>query len=183
MSEEIARERWNQRYREGFHPSFAPDPHLVALADRLPARGLAADLACGRGGNALWLAKQGWQVEAYDIAEVALASLRQEAQRRGLQESIRTLCVDLTETQLPVHRYDLLVCTRYLQRSLFPQFRRAVKPGGLLFYATFLQTADKSNDPYRLYPNELRQVFADDSLLYYEEPTADGMAVCLVAIG
>ncbi|MBE3557554.1 MAG: class I SAM-dependent methyltransferase [Firmicutes bacterium] len=181
--EEVAREQWNRRYREGFHPSFAPDPHLLALADHLPSRGLAADIACGRGGNALWLAEQGWQVEAYDISEVALASLQQEAQRRGLQERIRTFCVDLTEASLPVRRYDLLVCTRYLQRSLFAQLRNAVRPGGLLFYATFLQTTDESKDPYRLYPNELRQIFAADSLLYYEEPTSDGMAACLVVIG
>ena len=97
---ESDRERWNRKYsdREGpahFRTShlLVEHRHLIAEMARdanLPDRGSpptsrALDVACGFGGNSLYLASMGFQVDAVDISGVALAQLQAEAARRGLR--------------------------------------------------------------------------------------------------
>jgi 2-polyprenyl-3-methyl-5-hydroxy-6-metoxy-1,4-benzoquinol methylase len=45
--------------------------------------GRALDVGAGEGGDALWLAEQGWSVTASDISQPALARVAAEAERRG----------------------------------------------------------------------------------------------------
>ena len=40
------------------------------------AVGRALDLGCGEGGDAIWLAQQGWQVTAVDVSPTAIARCR-----------------------------------------------------------------------------------------------------------
>jgi SAM-dependent methyltransferase len=47
------------------------------------APGRALDVGAGEGGDALWLAEQGWRVTASDVSERALARVAAEAGRRG----------------------------------------------------------------------------------------------------
>ena len=49
------------------------------------APGRALDVGAGEGGDALWLAEQGWNVTASDISQRALDRIDAEAERRGLQ--------------------------------------------------------------------------------------------------
>ena len=63
---------WDERYAATEMVwSLGPNA-LVAreCADLTP--GHAVDLACGEGRNALWLASQGWRVDAVDFSQVAL---------------------------------------------------------------------------------------------------------------
>jgi SAM-dependent methyltransferase len=45
--------------------------------------GRALDVGAGEGGDAVWLAEQGWQVTAADISQRALDRVAAEAERRG----------------------------------------------------------------------------------------------------
>ncbi|MDQ1468008.1 MAG: hypothetical protein QOH10_2423, partial [Actinomycetota bacterium] len=55
-----------------------PNGRLVSeVADLTP--GLALDVGCGEGADAIWLARRGWDVVATDIASVALARGAQHA--------------------------------------------------------------------------------------------------------
>jgi SAM-dependent methyltransferase len=47
--------------------------------------GRALDVGAGEGGDALWLAGQGWSVTASDISQRALDHVKAEAERRGLR--------------------------------------------------------------------------------------------------
>lgn len=57
----------------------------------------AVDAGCGRGRNSLFLARQGVQVTALDFMPGAIAALKAEAQKAGLQDKIRPLVYDVTE--------------------------------------------------------------------------------------
>ena len=66
---------WEQFYKDDFTPWDAkkPDSHLtrfVAEKPLPPCRVL--ELGCGTGTNAIWLAKQGFEVTATDLSETAL---------------------------------------------------------------------------------------------------------------
>jgi thioredoxin reductase/SAM-dependent methyltransferase len=74
---------WDHRYRGDRVWSGNPNGTLVSEISGL-APGRALDVGAGEGGDALWLAEQGWRVTASDISQRALDRVHAEAERRGL---------------------------------------------------------------------------------------------------
>ena len=144
----------------------APSRLLVEHRHLLPA-GRALDVACGDGRNALWLARQGFAVDAVDVAFAGLARLAAAARREGLV--VRPIQANLEEFPLPSDRYAVVVNCRYLQRTLFPALRGAVQPGGVIVFETFLREQARIGHPrnpaFLLAPGELRAEFATFSVL------------------
>jgi len=73
---------WDHRYRGDQMWSGNPNGTLVNETSGLTP-GRALDVGAGEGGDALWLAEQGWSVTASDISQRALARVAAEAERRG----------------------------------------------------------------------------------------------------
>jgi len=79
---------WDHRYGGDQMWSGNPNGTLVNEIDgRIPGRAL--DVGAGEGGDAVWLAEQGWTVTASDISSRALERVAAEAQRRGLRIECR----------------------------------------------------------------------------------------------
>jgi thioredoxin reductase/SAM-dependent methyltransferase len=79
---------WEHRYAGEQMWSGNPNGTLVdEISGWSPGR--AVDVGAGEGGDAIWLAEQGWQVTASDIAQHALARVHAEAERRGLPVECR----------------------------------------------------------------------------------------------
>lgn len=158
----------------------ADDPHGARPADwlvrhrSLYAPGRALDLACGRGRNAMYLAQEGFQVEAWDRDAEALEGLRSTADALGLSAPTTRL-VDLEQApEIPPASVDLITVFYYLQRDLVPTIVRALKPGGILVYETFLiDNHERFNHPRRrefcLNHNELLSLFRELRVLAYRE--------------
>ena len=113
------REKWNAKYAAETPPR-EPSAVLVGLADWLPKRGAALDLAGGGGRHAIWLAQRGLEVTLADISHVALDIAWQRAAEAGV--TIQTMEADPTWSRhscLPKRgrhmpsRWDLIV-TRLL---------------------------------------------------------------------
>ncbi len=113
------------------------------LKDSLPLlpHGPALDLACGRGRNALFLASQGFTVDAIDRDEQVLADLKAIAAQQGLT-SVAVRAMELEDATRPPEiqaaRYNVILGFYYLNRPIFPTLLDALKPGGVLVYETFL---------------------------------------------
>jgi SAM-dependent methyltransferase len=161
------RDKWEARYASrAEEQAAAPSRLLVEHRHLLPA-GRALDVACGDGRNALWLARQGYAVDAVDVAFAGLARLAAAARREGLV--VRPIQANLEEFPLPGDRYAVVVNCRYLQRTLFPALRGAVRPGGVIVFETFLREQARIGHPrnpaFLLEPGELRAEFATFSVL------------------
>ncbi len=134
-------------------------------------RGRAVDIACGKGRNALFLADQGFDVVAIDVSPVALKEGRRRAFERSL--SITFQHADLEQVRLPAESFDLVINFNYLQRSLVPQLRAAVKNGGYVIFETYLidqqGIGHPKNPDYLLAHNELLEQFRDFRVLAYRE--------------
>ena len=74
---------WDHRYGAAQMWSGNPNGTLVDEVHDL-APGRALDVGAGEGGDAIWLAEQGWRVTASDISQRALDRVRAEAARRAL---------------------------------------------------------------------------------------------------
>ena len=130
------RERWDPRYADASHKlRRGPHPFLTRHAPPAVAGSRALELACGLGRDALWLAAQGYTVEALDISVGALRLARTEMLRRGLH-GVNFIAADLDVFPLPRHAYDLVCVFRFLDRRLFPAIRDCVRPGGVVIYET-----------------------------------------------
>ena len=116
-----------------------PARFLVQQLHRLP-EGPVLDVAAGRGRHTVFLSSLGYQVEAIDRDEHALAQLLTDARSRHLA-GVTTRALDLELPQTPdlgEDRYDVILVFFYLARPIFPQLIHALKPGGVLVYETFL---------------------------------------------
>lgn len=154
-----ARRKWDNIYSQQ-DPTAEPVACqvLTQYAYLLPPAGDALDAASGRGGNALLLARVGLQTTAIDVSPVGLAQLSAFAQTHG--QTITTRAEALSVQSLGVNQWDVIVVSNFLQRDLFEGFCAALKPGGLLFYETFVQnktdtTVGPSNPEFLLHDNEL----------------------------
>ncbi|BCK57631.1 class I SAM-dependent methyltransferase [Nocardia wallacei] len=128
---------WDERYgSRDLLFSGEPNAVLVTEAAGLPP-GQALDVGCGEGGDARWLAGQGWQVTAVDISRVAL----ERARAAGVPGpgAVAWTRADLTVTPPPAAAFDL-VSVQYFP---FPRqagdralrgLLDAVAPGGILLF-------------------------------------------------
>ena len=153
-----------------------PAQFLVESADLLP-RGRALDVAMGSGRNAIYLAKMGFEVEGVDTSREAIEEALERAQEEGV--SIQTRVEDLEKIPyFDEEAYDLVICFNYLQRSLMPQMKNWVKPGGMLVYETFIidqvQFGKPHNPDYLLGYNELLHTFRGFRVLRYREGVIEG---------
>lgn len=139
LREALTAEFWDERYAgTGRVWSGRPNQRLVEQAADL-APGTALDVACGEGGDAIWLAQQGWQVTAVDVSEVALAKVAEHADQADLDERIRLGLYDALADPRPAgkHTFDLVtVSFLHVPEPDFPSVYRgiaeAVAPGGRL---------------------------------------------------
>jgi SAM-dependent methyltransferase len=165
------RTEWESRYGAGTDDGVRPPSRfLVAVLPLLPP-GRALDVACGDGRNALYLARQGWRVEAIDFAHAGLARLLAIARRDGL--SVDAVQADLEQFPLPRARYDVVVNARYLQRSLFGALKDSLRAGGTVVFETFIRDQQQLGHPrnpvFLLERGELAARFGDLDIIRYEE--------------
>ena len=130
-------ERWETRYSApGYAFGKEPNAFLKAQARRLPAGGRALSVADGEGRNGVWLAEQGLDVLAIDFSPTALKKSRALAAERGVRLSSEV--ADVTTWRWPTDAYDVIVAifvqfvTPVERSALFANFKRALRPGGLL---------------------------------------------------
>jgi SAM-dependent methyltransferase len=155
------RVRWDERYRDRrpAEPS-APD----AVSRSADARSLlgsvgrrAADVACGAGGQTLWLAQQGFDVVALDISPAAIDLVRQGAELAGVGEVVDARVHDL-DHGLPDDLVDLdvVVCQRFRAGHLDEPIVSALRPGGIAV-VTVLSKVGLEIDagPFHAAPGEL----------------------------
>lgn len=157
-------EKWDQHYAQ--HAPQAPVEAAWVLKQHiseLPLTGKALDLACGLGGNARLLAQCGFKVDAWDISDTALTQLNNWAAVNRF--AITPMLCDFEQMLFPFQQYDVIVISRYLNRSLWPQILQALKPNGKLFFQTFLapvQANGPNNPDYYLQAGELQKLFQND---------------------
>jgi SAM-dependent methyltransferase len=130
---------WDERYRSAQRIwSGNPNPQLVAeVAGR--ALGLALDVGCGEGADAIWLARSGWTVVAADISSVALERGAQHARDSGpdVCARIEWRQADLLASPPQPDAFDL-VSAQFMQlppeprTRLFTALMASVRPGGML---------------------------------------------------
>jgi tellurite methyltransferase len=168
---------WNKRYdTETYILGKEPVEFLKEYINILP-RGKALDIAMGEGRNAVFLAKNGFEVDGCDVSEIAVKKTLELAKENNVR--VNAFVADLEIYKLPKDTYDVVACFYYLQRSLIPQIKEALKPGGMVIYETYtIENWERGfegpkNRDYLLKTNELLDLFKDLTIIYYRELVLD----------
>lgn len=101
---------WDARYAEHNTPwdTGQPDAHLVRLveAGEVPV-GRALEIGCGTGTNALWLAANGYEVDAVDLSPLAVSSARAKSASQTASP-VRFAALDFLTDPAPGEAYDFV---------------------------------------------------------------------------
>lgn len=167
--------KWNKIYADKNTDNHALENTAAYVlrehAYLLPNSGSALDLACGLGGNAIFLAKQGMNTHAWDISEIAIDKLQTYCQKNKL--AVTASIRNVEKTPPDTNSFDVICVSFFLDRALSSSIVDALKPNGLLFYQTFLEEKvsddGPSNPQYRLQQNELLTLFSPLHILNYQE--------------
>ncbi len=158
------KEKWNKKYQNNPIPDTPIE--LITNYATLAKKGKALDIACGMGRHSKYLASLGFEVDALDVSSLAIASLQD-------LPHIHAKEVDFDTYTLPKEQYDLVVCTFFLKRELFPQIIEALKPEGILIYETFVYHPDNEQVPsersFLLEEGELEAAFKDLQIIESHE--------------
>ena len=169
---DAAKKKWDRIYTS--NTTLQPRAAAAVLTEHcflLSVSGSALDLACGLGGNACFLANKGFKVDAWDISRAALLQLDTQAARDGL--AVHTRVINIKPGCFPNKAYDVIIVSRFLDRSVCHGIMDALNPGGLLFYQTYtrekLSPLGPNNPEYLLVGNELLSLFAPLQVVFYED--------------
>jgi len=163
--------RWDKKYATKKY-LFGREaiPFLQDHVDLLP-KGHVLDLAMGEGRNGVFLATKGFQVTGVDISAEGLKKAETLAAELGV--TIKTVVADLESYEIPANTFDVIICTYYLQRDLFPKIATALKPGGIALIETYtidhIQYSPRFNKAFLLEPNELLTMLPGLRVLRYQE--------------
>lgn len=136
----------------------APERTLADSVNQLDSSRPILDVGCGQGRNTLYLARQGFAVEAMDPSSVAIDSVKEAAERERLKVTFH----HGTYEGFGLHDeprfgtvlvYGLIqVLTRIQIEDLIQHMERWTRPGGLAFVTAF--TTDDAGYAARLSQQE-----------------------------
>ena len=162
---------WEARYADRSVGESAPAAVLADNGHLLPAAGVALDVACGLGANAILLARHGLETHAWDRSPTAIGRLSEWAAHHPLP--LHPAVRDVVARPPEPGRFDVITVTRYLERDLAPALAAALRPGGLLFYQTFNRARVGEQGPrgdrFRLADGELLALFASLEVVFYRD--------------
>ncbi|MDP3122518.1 class I SAM-dependent methyltransferase [Polynucleobacter sp.] len=180
---------WNKRFDT---PDYifgrAPNEYLQTQANRHLNKGDAAlCVADGEGRNSVWLAKQGMQVDAFDLSGVALKKAVALAKEEAAAVQFTLASSDSWDWQ--PNQYDAVVgifiqfADPVMRLRLFAQMASTLRPGGLLILQGYTpkQLEFKTGGPSileHLYTEDMIRTLIGDlepiDLCLYEKELSEG---------
>ncbi|MEM7257632.1 MAG: methyltransferase domain-containing protein [Pseudomonadota bacterium] len=173
------KEKWNRIYATASDALPQPCEVLQRYAHLLPRTGSALDVACGRGGNALFCAAHGLVTTAVDISDHVIDSLAATEQQLGTPLQAVAAPVEQWLHTDANRGFDVIVVSRFLDRSLVPALINTLNDNGVIFYQTFIKEktdamVGPSNPDYLLDSNELLSLFDGLVVRAFYDPGAIG---------
>lgn len=173
------RDEWQEAFFDRTYRSGAarfntkPNALLVEMAKALKP-GQALDIHMGQGRNAVYLARQGWQVTGFDFSTEGVAAARKAARDAGV--ALDAIVARHEEFEFGSERWDLIVMSYTwvaLEAQWIERITRSLKPGGVLVFEHLMEQSGGENAARWLpRPNELLKVFGGLRILRYEDVSA-----------
>lgn len=173
---EQIRQRWNRSLVGDSTYTFNKEVNnlLKQTTATLP-KGKALCVAMGQGRNALYLARNGWDVTGFDLADQAVAYAVEQAKKEGIPLNTEIASYDTFD--YGENKWDVITWLYggcLWTEGITSKIKTALKPGGLFIFEFFHRDAGlKMNRPtFGCEENDIKQKFLDEGgfqILLYEE--------------
>ncbi|OGG51922.1 hypothetical protein A2704_00105 [Candidatus Kaiserbacteria bacterium RIFCSPHIGHO2_01_FULL_54_36b] len=149
---------WNKEYQTSEHLALSHEPSedlqkFTRWLERgykrefLNPRARVVDLGAGNGRNLIFLAEAfGMRGEGYDLSDVAIADARKHSKDLPIEYEVRSIAEPIPEsdesTTLVLDMMTSHVLKKAEREALRAEILRVLRPGGWLFFKTFLAEED-----------------------------------------
>jgi len=127
--------------KEKLYWGLKPDVGLKEVL-KYAIEGTALDIGAGEGKNSIFLAKNGFKVEAVDKIKECLEKCKKLAKKYGLPIKIR--CIDIKKFRFEKNSYNLVIAIASLDflkfseiKKIIPKIKKALKKEGVLYLVVF----------------------------------------------
>ncbi len=173
---ERIRDRWNRSLVDDSSYRFNKDANnLLVQTVSSVQPGKALCVAMGQGRNALYLARNGWEVTGFDLADRAIAEAVKKAEAEKLE--LHTEINSFETFNYGENQWDLITwlyggCLNV--ENIASTINSALKPGGLFVFEFFHREAgiEMGRPQFGCEQNSIVNLFADQGgfdILLYEE--------------
>ena len=179
---ERIRDRWNRSLIDDTSYTFNKEANnLLTQTTHTLKPGKALCVAMGQGRNALYLARNGWMVTGFDLADRAVAYAEKQASEEGLE--LTTAIESFDTFDFGNSKWDLITwlyggCLQV--DGIAAKIKTALKPGGLFVFEFFHREAgiEMGRPQFGCEKNAIKELFENEGgfeILLYEEKegTAD----------
>jgi len=177
------KEMWEERYgHDEYAYGEAPNAFFKSCLDRLPAPGRLLLPGEGEGRNAVYAARQGWKVHAFDFSTAGRDKALRLAKRHGVH--IEYEIADYESAHIEPGAYDAvaLIFTHMhqsIRSTVHRKLASALKPGGHLFLEAYSQeqlrygTGGPPNEEMLPTVETLREDFSSLDIVQLEKVEAE----------
>ena len=177
------KEMWEERYAaDEFAYGEEPNEFFKVCLDRLPTPGRLLLPAEGEGRNAVYAARRGWSVDAFDFSPAGREKALRLAERHGVR--IHYEVADYETAHIEPGAYDAVALIfahkpEQLRRAVHRKLASALKPGGHLFLEAYSKeqaaygTGGPPNEQLLYALDDLREDFSDLDILELEQVEAE----------
>ena len=181
-------ETWNKRFT-GADYIFGTQANtwLTRQASHMPKSGRVLAVADGEGRNSIWLAQQGYQVDAFDIAAVGVEKARKLASTSSVNVNFHVASAEEWPWQSEQYNVVVAIFIQFadpeMRSRIFKQVHQTLKPGGILILQGYTpkQLEYKTGGPSlieHLYTEEMIRDLAKEfeilDLSVYEKELSEG---------
>lgn len=167
---DAVREQYNGTYANAAEQNtfnHEPNAFLVEML-RTWKPGRALDVGMGQGRNAIWLARQGWNVTGFDLSDAGVKLARENAVEAGV--TINAIVANADEFDFGSDQWDLIVLSYVPFTSYRDRLIRSLKPGGVVLVEYLHQDTRRVRlISGGLKDNELTHAFPGLRVLRYED--------------
>lgn len=183
---ELRRTQYCELYKsDEYYWGIEPTPFCYRIIEKYPPnRHLRLlEIGCGEGRDAVFFARSGYDVSAYDIAEDGIRKAVRLASR--FQVSVKAFCADMLDFH-PKESYDIVYASRalhYIPRQnwndFFTEYKAHTNPGGIHAFMVLVDkpsvgsSPDKEENVCLMRSGEIFTFYHDWDFLVFEEQVID----------
>lgn len=170
---------WEEAYQKKDVVTFSaePNPTITEFEHLFVKAAKALDVGCGEGQNALYLARKGYDVDAFDLSEHAIEKLKYRCEAEGVQ--LNSFCADLTKYNFK-QNYDLIISFGTLHfvskndwKSFIDKAKKHTNVGGIHIVQLFTDVVPASEDiaPFAIglaKDEEIKELYGDWEILQFK---------------
>lgn len=170
---------WEKTYREKDTVAFSSEPNatIKEFENLFCKQAHVLDVGCGEGQNAIYLAKQGCHVDAFDLSEHGIAKVIDRCEVSGVK--LNAFIADLTEYEFE-QNYDVIISfgtLHFVRKSEWKRFINDAKEhtndGGIHIIQLFTDVVPASDDiaPFAVglaRDEEIKELYVDWEILQFK---------------